>query len=321
MHIFNEIRSKMNKMFETNIFVEYQFNHQYHIYNFKKKMIKTSIVIEFYETHFKKPLLIQKFKQKEFEIFEKNYSDDDFANHQTTRNLFENNDSDPQNVFEIIKMSDNDESENASNSIRIERRKADLPTSMKGDLEIPRENDLQTSEGDDLQTGKLPNLVKAPENKADEGESQAAPDFARERIPKSRRHKTMAPTAASERPRRERRAYDPKAFDKEKASVALTAKSAGDRIVEPKTYQEAIIGPDKEKWMAAIREELIALISKGTWVRRKLPKGKNLVTSKWIFKMKYKQDGIIKRFKARLIARGFTQKYGINYEETFVPTL
>ena len=35
-HIFNEIRSKMNKMFETNIFVKYQFNYQYRIYNFKK---------------------------------------------------------------------------------------------------------------------------------------------------------------------------------------------------------------------------------------------------------------------------------------------
>ena len=288
MHIFNEIRSKMNKMFETNIFVEYQFNHQYHIYNFKKKMIKTSIVIEFYETHFKKPLLIQKFKQKEFEIFEKNYSDDDFANHQTTRNLFENNDSDPQNVFEIIKMSDNDESENASNSIRIERRKADLPTSMKGDLEIPRENDLQTSEGDDLQTGKLPNLVKAPENKADEGESQAAPDFARERIPKSRRHKTMAPTAASERPRRERRAYDPKTFDKEKTPIALATKSASDRIIKSKTYQKTIISFDKKKWMVVIYKKLIAFISKNIWMKKKLSKNKNLIILKWIFKMKYK---------------------------------
>ena len=141
-HIFNEIRSKMNKMFETNIFVEYQFNHQYRIYNFKKKVIKTLIMIEFYETHFKKFLLIQKFKQKKLEIFEKNYSDNDFTNHQTTKNLFENNDSDSQNIFEVIKMFNNDENENASNSIRIEKKKADLLISVKSDLKVSKENDL-----------------------------------------------------------------------------------------------------------------------------------------------------------------------------------
>ena len=80
-HIFNKIHNKMNRMFETNIFVKYQFNYQYRIYNFKKKVIKTSIIIEFYKTHFKEFLLIQKFKQKEFKIFEKNYSDDDSTNH------------------------------------------------------------------------------------------------------------------------------------------------------------------------------------------------------------------------------------------------
>ena len=235
-------------------------------------------------------------------------------------------------------MPDNGGGKNASDSIRIEGGGADLPTSVGGssstsargdlqtsggDLQAPEGDDLQTPGGNDLQAGELPNLVGAPQNRVDEGAPQATPDTARERIPKSRRHKTVAPTAASERPRRERRAYDPKAFDKEKAPIALAAKSAktSGRIVEPKTYHEAITGPDKKKWMAAIREELIALISKGTWVRRKLPKGKNLVTSKWVFKVKYKQDGTIERFKARLVARGFTQKYGIDYEETFAPTL
>ena len=141
-HIFNKIHSKMNKMFETNIFVEYQFNHQYHIYNFKKKMIKISIMTEFYETHFEKLLLIQKFKQKKFEIFEKNYNNNDSANHQTTKDSFENNDSDPQNVFEMIEMPDNDENKNASNSIHIERRKIDLLISIKSDLKVSKKNDL-----------------------------------------------------------------------------------------------------------------------------------------------------------------------------------
>ena len=52
-----------------------------------------------------------------------------------------------------------------------------------------------------------------------------------------------------------------------------------------------------------------------------MSKNKNLIISKWIFKMKYKQNGIIKRFKIWLIMRNFIQKYGIDYEKTFVPIL
>ena len=238
-HIFSEIHNKMNKMFETNIFVEYQFNHQYHIYNFKKKVIKTSITIEFYKTNFKKPLLIQKSKQKKLKTSEKNYSDDDPANHQATGNPFENSDSDPQGVSEMIEMPDNGGSENASDSIRIEEGGADLSTSVKDDLQIPG--------GDDLQAEELPNLVRAPENRADEGGPQAAPDSARERIPKSQRHKTVTPTAASERLRKKRRAYDSKTFDKKKTPIALTTKSANDRIIKLKTYQKTITDFDKKK--------------------------------------------------------------------------
>ena len=113
----------MNKMFETNIFVEYQFNHQYHISNFKKNVIKTSIAIEFYKTHFNESLLVQKFKQKEFEIFEKNYNDDDIsANPISANNSFKNNNSNSQNVSETIKMPNSDENENASNSIHIKKK-------------------------------------------------------------------------------------------------------------------------------------------------------------------------------------------------------
>ena len=129
----------MNKMFETNIFVEYQFNHQYCIYNFKKNVIKTSITIEFYKTNFNESLFIQKFKQKKFEILKKNYSDDDIsANPISANNSFKNNDSDSQNVSETIKMPNSDENKNASDSIRIEKKKADLPISMKGDLKVSK---------------------------------------------------------------------------------------------------------------------------------------------------------------------------------------
>lgn len=90
-------------------------------------------------------------------------------------------------------------------------------------------------------------------------------------------------------------------------------------IEEPASYQEAIESPNREDWQAAIDEELAAHRSNETWTVVKRPDNTRLITTKWVFKIKTKSDGSIERFKARLVARGFEQRQGYDFFETFSP--
>ena len=86
--------------------------------------------------------------------------------------------------------------------------------------------------------------------------------------------------------------------------------------IEPRTFQEAQLIPE---WRNAMKDELHALENNQTWSIMKLPLGKKAAGSRWIYKTKFKADGSIERHKARLVARGFTQTFGVNYKETFAP--
>ncbi|CAM8948863.1 unnamed protein product [Rhodiola kirilowii] len=70
-----------------------------------------------------------------------------------------------------------------------------------------------------------------------------------------------------------------------------------------------------------MEKELSALQSNNTWSLTPLPRGKNPVGSKWIFRVKRHSDGTIERYKARLVAKGFTQEEGLDYNETFAPVV
>lgn len=82
----------------------------------------------------------------------------------------------------------------------------------------------------------------------------------------------------------------------------------------PSTVQEALNDP---KWIQAITEEMQALQKNGTWKLMPLPKGKKIMGCRWVFSIKHKVDGSIERYNARLVANGYTQTYGIDYQEAF----
>ena len=72
------------------------------------------------------------------------------------------------------------------------------------------------------------------------------------------------------------------------------------------------------KW-EAIKEELDSIIKNDVWELVELPKNRKAIGSKWILKRKFKCDGSIENYKARLVAKWFTQKPGIDYKETYSP--
>ncbi|KAG7548326.1 Integrase catalytic core [Arabidopsis suecica] len=85
---------------------------------------------------------------------------------------------------------------------------------------------------------------------------------------------------------------------------------------EPSSYDEA---KGVQEWEAAMKEEMSALKKNETWDLVPKPKDVEPVSCKWVYRIKRKADGSIDRFKARLVARGFSQKYGEDYDETFSP--
>jgi hypothetical protein len=86
---------------------------------------------------------------------------------------------------------------------------------------------------------------------------------------------------------------------------------------EPTSFEEVVF---YDEWKEAMQKDYDALIENGTWKLVDPLFVTKPIGCKWIFKNKYKSNVSLDKHKAKLLAKGFTQKEGIDYEETFAPT-
>jgi hypothetical protein len=90
---------------------------------------------------------------------------------------------------------------------------------------------------------------------------------------------------------------------------------------EPRTVQEAFSSSAKDEWIKAMNDEIEPMKTNQVWDLVNLPPRRKAIGNKWVLKVKCKANGSIERYKACLVAKGYTQQEGIDYEETFSPVV
>jgi hypothetical protein len=88
---------------------------------------------------------------------------------------------------------------------------------------------------------------------------------------------------------------------------------------EPRNFAEAVTSDEASRWRTAMNEEMASLEENSTWELHNLPEGRKVISNRWVYRKKRNVVGEVTRFKARLVVRGFSQREGIDYTETFSP--
>ena len=124
----------------------------------------------------------------------------------------------------------------------------------------------------------------------------------------------------------------------ETMSMVLLAIARGDQLMEyclqanitltdivpvltPTTRKQAMKSPQKDLWIQAEKKEIESIQRKKVLLPAKLPRGKKLLRTKWVYRVKYGAGGELKSYKARLVACGYAQIFGVDFDETYSPVI
>ena len=105
-------------------------------------------------------------------------------------------------------------------------------------------------------------------------------------------------------------------------TVATGAVDLASNYTTPKTYNQAVNFGSQEvktKWVESIHKELSGLENCGCWELADLPPNRKSIGAKWVFKVKETSTGEVDKFKARCVAKGYSQIYGVDFDETYAP--
>ncbi|GMF58873.1 unnamed protein product [Phytophthora fragariaefolia] len=124
------------------------------------------------------------------------------------------------------------------------------------------------------------------------------------------------------RPRRE--AKKPKRYSDYQCFQAILEHNVAQDILEhkvptPRSLKDALSGPYREQWKLALELVYDSLIENGTWRLVRLPPGRKALPCHWVLVVKYNADGTVEWFKARLVAQGNHQEFGVDCDEVYAP--
>ncbi|GJY74443.1 retrovirus-related pol polyprotein from transposon TNT 1-94 [Tanacetum coccineum] len=105
-------------------------------------------------------------------------------------------------------------------------------------------------------------------------------------------------------------------LNKESLNIKETKDHLIDSVIEPKNVKEAI---QEESWTMAMHEKLNQFKTNDVWSLVPPPDNQTIIGAKWVFKNKLDENGVVSRNKARLVAQGYNQKEGIDFDETYAP--